>query len=94
MAARLLYHYKRNYDDGAILEARVWDLDKPVTGSSHRFKYRLFYGIPGRRFVGYDNESGKGDHRHRGRREERYVFISVERLLEDFFGDVDALRKP
>ena len=42
MAVRLLYHYKRSYDDGAILEARVWELDKPVTGSVHRFKYRLF----------------------------------------------------
>ena len=27
MAVRLLYHYKRIYDDGAILEARVWGLD-------------------------------------------------------------------
>ena len=56
------------YDDGAILEARVRELDKPVTGSAHRFKYRLFYGLPGRRFAGYDNERGKGDHRHPGRR--------------------------
>ena len=47
MAVRLLYHYKRSYDDGAILEARVWELEKPVTGSAHRFKYRLFYGLPG-----------------------------------------------
>ena len=94
MAVRLLYHYKRIYDDGAILEARVWELDKPVTGSAHRFKYRLFYGLPGHRLVGYDNERGKGDHRHAGRREERYVFVSLERLLDDFFTDVDVLRKP
>ena len=93
MAARLLYHYKRMYDDGAILEARVWELDKPVTGSEHQFKYRLFYGFPGRRTVGYDNERGKGDHRHVGNREERYRFVSLERLLDDFFADVDALRK-
>ena len=94
MAVRLLYHYKRSYDDGAILEARVWELDTPVTGSVHRFKYRLFYGRAGRRLVGYDNERGKGDHRHVGKREERYVFVSLEQLLDDFFADVDALRKP
>ena len=94
MAVRLLYHYKRIYDDGAILEARAWELDKPVIGSAHRIKYRLFYGIPGRRLVGYDNERGKGDHRHVGRREEPYRFVSLERLLDDFFADVDALRKP
>jgi hypothetical protein len=94
MAVRLLYHYKRFYNDGAILEARVWELDKPVAGSGHRFKYRLFYGYPGRRLVGYDNERGKGDHRHAGRREERYAFVSLERLLDDFFADVDTLRRP
>ena len=77
-----------------FLEARVWELDKAVIGSAHQFKYRLFYGLPGRRLVGYDNERGKGDHRHVGRREERYVFVSVERLLDDFFADVDVLRKP
>jgi hypothetical protein len=76
------------------LEVRVWELDKPVIGSAHQFKYRLFYGLPGRRLVGYDNERGKGDHRHAGRREERCAFVSVERLLDDFFTDVDALRKP
>ena len=93
MTARLLYHYKRAYDDGAILEARVWELDTPVTGSEHQFKYRLYYGIPVRRMIGYDNERGKGDHRHVGNREEWYAFVSLERLLDDFFADVDALRK-
>jgi hypothetical protein len=94
MVVRLLYQYKRLYDDGAILEARVWELDKPVIGSAHRFKYRLFYGRLGNRLVGYDNERGKGDHRHAGKREARYVFVSLERLLDDFFTDVDALRNP
>jgi hypothetical protein len=42
--------------------------------------------------VGYDNERGKGDHRHYGGREERYGFWSVERLLADFKADVERLR--
>jgi len=92
MPARLLYHYKRRYEDGSILEARVCELDRPVPGSGHRFKYRLFYGYPGRRLVGYDNERGKGDHRHAGTREERYAFTSLERLFDDFITDVDARR--
>jgi len=90
--ARLLYHHKRLYDDGAILEARVWELEKPISGSEHKFKYRLYYGYPGRRLVGYDNERGKGDHRHVGAREERYRFVSLERLFDDFIADVDARR--
>jgi hypothetical protein len=93
MSARLLYHYKRRFDDGAILEVRAWELAKPVAGSAHSFKYRLFYGFSGKRLIGYDNERGKGDHRHVGRREERYAFVSLDRLLDDFFADIDSVRK-
>ncbi|WP_407081004.1 toxin-antitoxin system TumE family protein [Leptospirillum ferrooxidans] len=38
--------------------------------------------------VGYDNEKGKGDHRHYRDREEPYVFRTVDRLIEDFNTDV------
>jgi len=41
--------------------------------------------------VRYDNEAGKGDHRHYGEREEPYRFESVERLLSDFAADVKRL---
>jgi hypothetical protein len=65
---------------------------KPVPGSAHRFKYSLFYGYPGRRAVAYDNERGKGDHRHRDSVEEPYVFKSLDKLIADFEADVAALR--
>jgi hypothetical protein len=35
--------------------------------------------------VGYDNERGKGDHRHIGDREESFVFVSMEQLIQDFY---------
>jgi hypothetical protein len=41
--------------------------------------------------VRYDNEAGRGDHRHYGRREERYAFAGMERLIEDFIADVERL---
>jgi hypothetical protein len=44
-----------------------------------------------RTLVRYDNETGKGDHRHYGRREEKYVFVSMQRLIEDFIADVERL---
>jgi hypothetical protein len=37
--------------------------------------------------VRYDNETGKGDHRHYGDQEEMYSFQSIERLVEDFRSD-------
>ena len=40
------------------------------------------------RIVGYDNEKGKGDHRHYRDREAPYAFTTVERFIEDFNADV------
>lgn len=90
--AVLLLHRRRYYDDGAISEIKLWLLPEPVAGSMHRFKYSLFYGYPGRRSVGYDNERGKGDHRHRDDVEAPYRFTTMDQLLADFETDVEALR--
>lgn len=92
MTATLIYRQRLDFDDGAILEIVVWRLPKPVEGCSHPYKYRLFYGLPGLRLVGYDNERPKGDHRHQGDREESYAFTSPEKLIDDFLRDVGAMR--
>jgi hypothetical protein len=47
-------------------EMTIWEVASPVIGSAHKLKYSLFYGVNGKRLVGYDNERGKGDHRHIG----------------------------
>lgn len=52
----------------------------------------MFYGYPGERLVAYDNERGKGDHRHLKDEETPYHFVSLERLLADFRADVEAVR--
>ncbi len=64
MKAKILYRHREDFDDGAIMEVVIWHLPRPVPDSSHPFKYRLFYGYVGKRLIGYDNEHGKGDHRH------------------------------
>jgi Family of unknown function (DUF6516) len=88
--AKLILHRKRVFDDGSISEIRLWQVPSPVRGSGHIFKYSLFFGIAGERWVGYDNEAGKGDHRHYGAREESYVFTTPEQLMADFLADVAA----
>ena len=90
--ARLIRHRKRVYDDGMILEMRLWEVPEPVRGSAHRLKYALFYGSETGRLIGYDNEAGKGDHRHYGDHQEPYGFTSPEQLLADFMADVRAAR--
>jgi hypothetical protein len=86
--ARLLVRTKEVRDDGSIVEVVVWELAEPVPPSAHRFKYRLYYGAAGVVRVRYDNERGKGDHRHIGEREEDYRFTTVDRLLDDFERDI------
>ena len=63
----------------------LWRVPSPVPPSTHGLKYSLFYGRPGVREVGYDNERGKGDHRHLKGAEAPYMFRSVEQLVADFW---------
>jgi Family of unknown function (DUF6516) len=92
MDAELLFHERINYDDGSIVEMVLWRVPTPVPPTTHGLKYRLFYGRPGVREVGYDNERGKGDHRHVKGVEAPYQFSTVEQLMIDFWSDVRASR--
>jgi hypothetical protein len=86
--AVLVYQDKGLLPDGAIIEMKIWQLPEKSEERPHGFKYSLYYGEDGKRIIGYDNERGKGDHRHYGDREEDYVFVSVDSLVNDFLQDV------
>jgi len=92
MKAVRIFYDRMEYPGGSILEMTIWQVQRPVHGSAHQLKYSLFYGRPGKRLVGYDNERGKGDHRHYEGRQEIYTFTSPEALIEDFLTDVKRLR--
>lgn len=93
MKAALLIDEKVVWPDGDIAQIKVWLLPAASAERPHRLKYSLFFGRPGERIIGYDNESGKGDHRHYRDAQEPYVFTSLAGLLNDFHGDVAAERK-
>ena len=84
MKAESLFHQRIDYEDGAIVEMVIWRVPVPVPPSTHGLKYSLFYGRPGVREVGCDNERGKGDHRHMQGVETVYAFSTVEKLMADF----------
>ncbi len=92
MRAVRVFYDKQILPDGAIVEMVIWLLPRPLPGSRHRMKYRLFYGMRGRRLVGYDNETGKGDHRHIEDVEMSYRFTTPEQLVADFLADVRRAR--
>ena len=86
--AQSVMNRKLSRDNGSILQFIVWELPEPLPGCGHRYKYRFYYGRDGIPLVRYDNERGKGDHRHYGDREEHYNFRGLKILLQDFLGDV------
>jgi Family of unknown function (DUF6516) len=89
MSATLLFHNKDIGDDGTITELVAWELDEPGLGSTHKYKYRFYYGLPNGEWVRYDNERGKGDHKHINGVETFYKFVSLEKLLDDFDYDIE-----
>ena len=74
--------------EDAFAELVLWRVPKPVLGSAHSFKYRLAYVVNGTCVVRYDNETGKGDHRHFNTQERPYEFDSPEKLVADFQDDI------
>ena len=94
MPAQLIYREKHILSDGFLVEMVIWRLPRKTAERPHGIKYRLFYGLPnGRCVVRYDNESGKGDHRHFKNREMPYRFIDAETLIRDFCADVEQARR-
>ncbi len=92
MKAELLLHERHQLAADAFVELRIWRTPQPVRGSTHDLKYALAYVVGGRCVLRYDNEAGKGDHRHLGGVETVYAFTTPAKLLEDFWSDVDQWR--
>ena len=76
------------FSETAFAELALWRVPEPVAGSPHDFKHRLAYVVDGVCVVRYDNEVGKGDHRHFGGKESTYTFQTPEKLIADFERDI------
>lgn len=92
MKAVLLLDERRAIDLNRFVELAVWQVPRPVRASSHLFKYRLAFVVEGNCVLRYDNETGKGDHRHVGAVESPYTFSTPEQLYADFMADVTNWR--
>lgn len=88
MKATELLRTRVALSEGAFAEMVLWHVPKPVPGSAHTFEYRLAYVVDGRCVIRFDNESGKGDHRHFNSRERPYAFETPEKLIADFQTDI------
>lgn len=92
MKALLEHHTKVIEDNGSIIEIKIWRVSVSEH-APHGFKYSLVYVVNGDRVVGYDNERGKGDHRHFLNIETPYAFKDVAILFRDFKADITAIKR-
>jgi hypothetical protein len=92
MDANQLLNERHTISEIAFVEMVVWRLSIPLPGSCHFLKYRLALVVKGTCVLRYDNETGKGDHKHIGQDEVSYEFTTPEALLDDFWNDVDTWR--
>jgi len=80
-----------SYAEDVFAEIVVWRVPAPIPGSKHLYKYRLAFVVAGECLLRYDNEAGKGDHRHLRGKEFDYAFLSIEKVLADFNVEVRRL---
>lgn len=92
MKARLLFDQRVVVAENAFAELVLWEVPSPVRGSSHTYKYRLAFVVNVQCVLRYDNETGKGDHRHAGDLEAPYPFTTPDQLVADFFSDIERWR--
>jgi len=92
MGAEIILNERHIISENAFVEMVVWRLPLPLSGSHHGFKYRLALVVNGLCVIRYDNEAGKGDHKHMDSNEIPYTFTTSQGLLDDFWNDVNNWR--
>jgi hypothetical protein len=68
MKAKPLVSRRTAIREGVFVETVLWLVPMPLRGSQHSYKYRLAPVAGGVCVLRYDNEAGKGDHKHIGDR--------------------------
>jgi hypothetical protein len=93
MKAELLMRERLILSSRAFVEIVIWKLPQPLADSQHTFKYRLAYIANQRCVVRFDNEAGKGDHKHLDENEAPSPFSNLDTLQSDFWAEVYKRRK-
>lgn len=93
MPSRLYKEFIRHLDESEYIQIRIWEVDPAVLGSQHNYKYSMAYIVDGVCVMRYDNERGKGDHKHIGSQETSTSFSTIEQLITDFLADVESIRR-
>jgi len=89
MKAQRLLDERVLLGEAALAELRVSRVSAPVSDSLHDLKYSLALIVSGVCVLRYDNETGKGDHKHIGAIDRPYRVTTAAALVADFWHDAD-----
>ena len=92
MVARLLLRERLILGEDRFVEIVVWQVPAPVRGRAHSYKYRFAIVVDESCVLRFDNEAGKGDHFRLGDRDQPHQFVSLDRLVADFWAAVGRWR--
>lgn len=93
MPAKLIHRDKINIGTNEFVQLVIWEVEPPVMASHHAYKYRLAYVVDEVCVIRYDNEAGKGDHKHIDNVEIKTTFTSVAKLVSDFWADIEKYKE-
>ena len=93
MRARLLLRERLILGEDRFADIVIWQVPRPVRGSSRRYKYRLAFVVDEVCVLRFDNEASKGDHHHVSAREVPYRFVDLPQLVDDFWSAVRRWRR-
>lgn len=79
--------------DNAFASIRILKVEPAILGSQHQYKYSLAYIVDNICVMRYDNERGKGDHKHIGDREYPVKFTTIKNLIASFQEDINLLKR-
>lgn len=88
MKAKQIFNRRVAITKDSFAELVIWEVPEPLAGSTHSYKYRMAFVHNGVSVLRYDNETGKGDHKHIGVDEQPYIFEDVDKLIQDFVEDI------
>ncbi|WP_025119044.1 MULTISPECIES: DUF6516 family protein [unclassified Serratia (in: enterobacteria)] len=93
MPSQLVFQDRITLTDTEFVQMVIWFVEPSVRASVHHYKYRFAYVKDGICRLRYDNEAGKGDHKHLGDKQQPIKFTSPKALIRSFFDEVAQLRE-
>lgn len=93
MKAHLVKYVKALDELENTIEIKIWQLPEPTKDKPHGYRYSLAYIADAQRVIGYDNAERKGDHRHYRDIERGYCFEGIDKLLDDFYKDIERYKR-